>query len=363
MIDPFLPSPGVLQAAPHARAQDRAPVQWTGAVVTTAYLPTKTLQDVVPSVRPQFEALIAYATSLGLKPKVRSAGRTCEQQQEQLAGGYSEADLCRSMHVIGHAVDLDVTPGDCATYTKLGEWWEKRGGVWGGRWKQFGPCGDSGHFHYGFNGAGAVPTSICPSSVTLAECQKIREAYLDKAFAAGGGGVSSNMGILAGLAILGAAGLILWGTLSVKPGIRSNPTWAVGDAVKVYAPGTPWNGKVGVIVEIYRRSVPKPHGSLRYTVRVEDRDIWLNDGNLKAVLGSNPSVSKAQVEKAVKAAQLYHGSEGLYVKTQQRFYDRMMKLVNAIADKHGADRQSVFDQITAEARRRGKISPLPGKDY
>src|SRR5512143_2417163 len=176
-------------------------LEWLGDAVET-YQPTGTLEDLVPSVRPQFDALVAQAAAWGMKPKIRSGGqgvgRTCEQQQEQVKLGYSHADLCRSMHVLGHAADLDLTPNACATYTKLGQWWEGRGGVWGGRFPGFGDCGDSGHFQYGFSKAGAVPTSVCPSGVTLAECAKIREAYLDAANAPRG--VSRNWGLIAGAA-------------------------------------------------------------------------------------------------------------------------------------------------------------------
>lgn len=225
----WLPTPGVLQGASRVQAQDRpARVAWTGAVVTTTYLPTKSLHDVVPQVRPQFEALLAHAASLGLKPVIRSAGRTCEEQAEQVKLGFSSADLCRSMHVLGHAVDLDLTPNTCESHTKLGTWWEARGGVWGGRWTgaKFGPCGDMGHYHHGFGGAGAVPTSACPSGVSLAECQKLREAYLDAAHAAGPG-VSSGTGLLGAVAIVGAAVGLLWLAVNVRPGwlvgVRGNP--------------------------------------------------------------------------------------------------------------------------------------------
>lgn len=199
-------------------------IEWLAETVET-YQPTGTLSDLVPSVRPEFDALVAQATAWSMQPKVRSVGRTCAQQAEQVKLGYSHADLCRSMHVLGHAVDLDLSPNSCATYTKLGQWWESRGGVWGGRWAQFGPCGDSGHFHYGFNGAGAVPTSECPSGVTLAECSKIREAYLDQAFGEGPQ-VSSRWGLVAGLAIVAVGVGFVWATMRVRPRVfafKANP--------------------------------------------------------------------------------------------------------------------------------------------
>lgn len=218
------PSPGVLQG-PRAQPQDRpSRVRWLGAV-STEPAPTKTLADVVPQVRPQFEALLAHATSLGMKPVIRSAGRTCEQQAEQVKLGFSSADLCRSMHVLGHAVDLDLSPNTCESHTKLALWWEARGGVWGGRWKQFGACGDMGHYHFGFGGAGAVPTSVCPSSVTLVECKKIRSDYLLAASSAGPG-VSSGTGLLAAVGIVAAGAAFLWAATHVRPGaavVRENP--------------------------------------------------------------------------------------------------------------------------------------------
>ena len=157
--------------------------EWLGAIEPYA---TKTPDDLVPEVRGHVDALIAEATRRGFKPKVRSVGRTCEQQAEQVKLGYSQAGLCRSMHTLGHAVDLDLSPNACSAYTALGEWWETHGGVWGGRWKQFGACGDAGHYHWGFNKSQAVPTSICPADVSLEECRKIRENYLKSAFASSG---------------------------------------------------------------------------------------------------------------------------------------------------------------------------------
>lgn len=76
--------------------------------------------------------------------------------------------------MLGRAVDFDVD-GGCPAYTSLGEWWEARGGSWGGRFSGFGPCGDAGHFQWPDRpGALAVPLEICPEQVTLAECEQIR---------------------------------------------------------------------------------------------------------------------------------------------------------------------------------------------
>lgn len=206
-------------------------ITWLGAVTPEAFAPTKTLMDVVPEVRPKFEALIAYAKSIGLSPSIRSAGRTCAQQNEQKEAGYSHASMCRSMHVLGHAIDIDISPSSCANYTKLGEWWEKQGGVWGGRWTQFGACGDAGHFHYGFDGAGAVPSSVCPDGLTLAECQKLRSEYLTKEMANAGKPKVSALATGAVIVLVGVG--FVWAALSVKPGsrVKENPKVDISNAV------------------------------------------------------------------------------------------------------------------------------------
>lgn len=72
---------------------------------------------------------------------------------------------------------------------------------------------------------------------------------------------------------------------------------------------------------------------------------------------------KALLERAVKAAQLYCGSTGARVRDQQRLYERMQRNVEAVARKAGMDTDSTHEQIIAEAKRRGCIAPLPGKDY
>ena len=76
----------------------------------------------------------------------------------------------------------------------------------------------------------------------------------------------------------------------------------------------------------------------------------------------NPKAS-AGVEAAVKAWQMYYGTEGLPIKTQQRFYSRATKLTDKVATQHGMSSLAAHEQIQAEASRRGKIWPRPGKDY
>jgi hypothetical protein len=147
--------------------------------------PTHSLDDIVPDARDAFEQLLLAAEEMGLHPQVglNGAGRTCATQQMLKAQGpgVTAAGMCRSFHVFGRALDIDISPSTCENYTKLGELWESWGGTWGGRWMQFGPCGDARHFQWS-EGLQAVPESICPREVTLAECEDIRATYLAAAF-------------------------------------------------------------------------------------------------------------------------------------------------------------------------------------
>lgn len=143
-----------------------------------AMQPTGTIADIVPEARPKFAQLLERASSWGLKPKISSVGRTCAQQAAlyQQGSQTTQANLCRSWHVLGRAMDVRLSPDTCSSYTKLGEYWESIGGTWGGRWKQFGACGDAGHFQ--FASSGAVPLDVCPSGCSLSQCEAIRVAYL-----------------------------------------------------------------------------------------------------------------------------------------------------------------------------------------
>ena len=71
----------------------------------------------------------------------------------------------------------------------------------------------------------------------------------------------------------------------------------------------------------------------------------------------------AYLEKAVMAAQLYLGAEGLPIRVQDRFYKRMQRAVASVAKKRDLPEQFANDEITREAIRRGRITPRPGKDY
>lgn len=69
------------------------------------------------------------------------------------------------------------------------------------------------------------------------------------------------------------------------------------------------------------------------------------------------------IEAAVRAWQLYIG-KGLTcrIRDEQKLYQRAVKLTEKVATKRNMDPHEAERQITAEARRRGGICPMPGKD-
>jgi len=74
-------------------------------------------------------------------------------------------------------------------------------------------------------------------------------------------------------------------------------------------------------------------------------------------------VAAKDIEAAVRAWQLYAGCGGhARVRDQQKLYTRAMRLTDKVATKRGMDANDAHDQLTREARRRGPICPMPGKD-
>lgn len=70
------------------------------------------------------------------------------------------------------------------------------------------------------------------------------------------------------------------------------------------------------------------------------------------------------LEAAVKAAQLYFGCNGhVAIRDEQKLYGRLRKRVAAVAEKRGVSEEDAYGQIAREARKRGAVCPLPGKDY
>jgi hypothetical protein len=171
------------------------------------FRPTDTLDDIIPEVRPQFEELFERARGMGLEAWIgpAGAGRTCGQQNS-LSPQATGASGCQSWHVLGRAVDLQLKPWSYAAYLELGEWWEAQGGFWGGRWLQFGPMGDSAHFHWPEEGHPPGSPSGCPAGGQSA-CEAYRDAYLAQA-SEYSATPSPWLAVGAGLAV--AAGVVWW---------------------------------------------------------------------------------------------------------------------------------------------------------
>jgi len=137
-----------------------------------------TLAGVTPHVRPEFEALVEEAKARGMRPFIVSVLRSCEEQK----GTASKARGCRSWHLLGRAVDLQLQSNrgridDREPYEELGRWWESHGGVWGGDWETTYPRGIPGyeaagpgdvvHFQWTPEYTARVPDSVCDDS----DCQ------------------------------------------------------------------------------------------------------------------------------------------------------------------------------------------------
>ena len=73
--------------------------------------------------------------------------------------------------------------------------------------------------------------------------------------------------------------------------------------------------------------------------------------------------SKAMLDKAVKAMQVYLGSvDRVYFHSEQRLYNKALKTVTQISEQTGMLSEDVWVQVETEARRRGIRLALPGKD-
>jgi len=100
-----------------------------------------TLDGLIPSARAAFGELLEEARRRGFRPSIISALRTCTEQASV------NPKVPRSWHLLGRAIDLELPGGTPADYTSLGEWWEAKGGRWGGRWTEqypIAPCGPVG---------------------------------------------------------------------------------------------------------------------------------------------------------------------------------------------------------------------------
>lgn len=105
-------------------------------------------------------------------------------------------------------------------------------------------------------------------------------------------------------------------------------------------------------------------------VRIEYDMRWPGKGLQRAateevtmVMNPRKKKPRASAERAVKAMQLYLGSI-LYARPrdEQKLYAKARKAVDKAAADHGMTELSAWEQVEAEARKRGKIRPMPGKD-
>jgi len=147
----------------------------------------KTLAYLIPEARQQFEALLEHARAQGYIPSIVSAVRTCREQ-----GGLALTKAKRSWHVFGRAVDIELHKGaplsdPAKFYRELGEWWEQRGGTWGGRWTETypvapgvpGAAGDVLHFQWTPAPVGETPPlELWPRDADCEEIDKRQREYL-----------------------------------------------------------------------------------------------------------------------------------------------------------------------------------------
>jgi len=71
-----------------------------------------------------------------------------------------------------------------------------------------------------------------------------------------------------------------------------------------------------------------------------------------------------KLESLVKAARLYAGSmTSTSMRTQQKLYNRYMKLASSVANEKGLTLSDVMHQASNMAMTLGPIAPTPGKDF
>jgi len=114
---------------------------------------------------PHFLALFEQARALGLTPRIADATRSPREQREERASRSSKADC--SWHLGGRAVDVELKGLGLAwdpDYETLGEYWEARGGQWGGRFRGYGEHGDFRHFEYAPGLGNPKDVGLCDTS-------------------------------------------------------------------------------------------------------------------------------------------------------------------------------------------------------
>lgn len=191
----------------------------------------KTLRFVVAEARPHFDALLAEATARGYLPAISSSVRNCNEQ-----GHLANTKAKRSWHVFGRAVDIELRKGaplsdPAKFYRELGEWWEARGGTWGGRWTNIYPQGLPGIaggapgdlVHFQWTPAPlttGVPQALWPTGATCDEVTANAARYL-----ASGGALPGDAKKKADLD-LACSWWLLGRVFSARPSGRSRGEWA-----------------------------------------------------------------------------------------------------------------------------------------
>lgn len=76
-----------------------------------------------------------------------------------------------------------------------------------------------------------------------------------------------------------------------------------------------------------------------------------------------PRARKSNVERAVNSMRVYLGSvDKTSLRDQQRLYARTMHEVDRLVDQTKLTRADVWDQVATEARARGLVLAIPGRD-
>lgn len=147
-----------------------------------------------------------FAKNVGLPFELRSARRTCQQQDGLYAIGrefpgeiVTNARGCKSWHVLGRAFDITIPGAPRSDYRTLGEYWESLGGHWGGR---FTGLDDPGHFEWH---PGLTIEDVCPNP---SACETTVERHLAESAAWAAARVP--WGEVLAVAGISAAAMIWW---------------------------------------------------------------------------------------------------------------------------------------------------------
>jgi len=97
----------------------------------------------------KFGMLSVYAGCIDIRFIVTAYTRTAAEQSKLYKEGKSKLDgyKKKSYHQLDRARDIVIIDGNdmpiwefTSNYTRLGEFWESLGGVWGGRWESLKDC-------------------------------------------------------------------------------------------------------------------------------------------------------------------------------------------------------------------------------